>query len=350
MITSSKYLAWTTSSHCLLSRSPCSVPRPGVRLPHVVFPVQKSVARRLADHSSMGGTVRALRNCVAHAHFVCCRTYSQAHLYIHYVVHVGIACHRRNNLMLVFSHSVLFKCHRRRPCPCHPFCSELHRATLHSVRVARLTIPCQTIMAQHMVHIVGVPSVCFFVYIVYRDEGVVAPRLSSRRTQKTHHQCWNVCTLGATSSAQTSGEKPHLTQLRKHQRIQNVSTCCIVTIPVLVSPHCCSHSLMGEASRDLATVGKTDHKPRKNHTRNLSQPSSCTPCLRVGKLARADCTRNAQKSTARSSPHCAYYSHRRKNPPFSVPEELPSIKGRGKTDKPKLLTYDSLVADSALSP
>ena len=71
--------------------------------------------------------------------------------------------------------------------------------------------------------------------------------------QLQHHQCLTVSTLGATSAAQTSGEKAscsHETRirLRKLQRSENVSvylnhheTCA--RLPSQPSPYCCSPSL-----------------------------------------------------------------------------------------------------------
>ena len=81
-----------------------------------------------------------------------------------------------------------------------------------------------------------------FVSTVLIDEGVVSPRLSSSCTQKRTTSAKASCTLGASSTAQTSGEKASpshekFTQPRKHQRIENFSACCIFRIPAPASHH-----------------------------------------------------------------------------------------------------------------
>ena len=118
-------------------------------------------------------------------------------------------------------------------------------------------------------------NLCFS---VFGDEGVVSARSSSNYTQKR--------TTSARTSvlwAQTSGEKvfpsrEKLTQLTIHQRIENFSACCIVTIPALVVSH--HNPLHTDAAlprwekcpTNAATMDKTDHKPgQKTHTQNSAQ-------------------------------------------------------------------------------
>ena len=78
------------------------------------------------------------------------------------------------------------------------------------------------------------PSVCL--YCVWRRK-----RRGSTFKQHLHTKnvspvpgC-NICRADVWGEASPSHEK--LTQLRKHQRIENVSACCIITTPVQVSHH-----------------------------------------------------------------------------------------------------------------
>ena len=179
---------------------------------------------------------------------------------------------------------------------------------------------------QHTSHCFTTSAICCFA--VFGDEGVVAPRFSSSCTQKTHHRCQNVCTLGATSAAQMSGEKAFGSHERnsrskeKHQRIESVSargsiydTCAC--LPSQPSPYCCSTSWMGEASKTLQQWTSTDHPSRKSgkqttaRSRQRNETSNEKCHVHVGNLARPDCTRDSRTSTAHFPP-CADHPHRKK--------------------------------------
>ena len=69
-----------------------------------------------------------------------------------------------------------------------------------------------------------------------------------------------------------------------------------------------------------------------------SQSPPYTALLRAGNLARADCTQDAQKSTARSSPHCAHpSSYTRSEGRFSASDDILSIIPKAAANEPKLL-------------
>ena len=69
-----------------------------------------------------------------------------------------------------------------------------------------------------------------------------------------------------------------------------------------------------------------------------SQSPPYTSLLRVGNLARADCTQDAQKSTARSSPHCAHpLPHNGREGRFQHPTTFFPSYQRQRQKSPKLI-------------
>ena len=130
--------------------------------------------------------------------------------------------------------------------------------------------------------------------------------------QLQHHQCLTVSTLGATSAAQTSGEKAshsHETRIRlgKLQRSEHVSVCLnhletCARLPSQPSPYCCSPSLTGgakmfgnrgantDASQDNTLCGRALphaslklHLPSSRHnSKNWNcSTTRCKNCLEV---------------------------------------------------------------------
>ena len=99
----------------------------------------------------------------------------------------------------------------------------------------------------------------------------MAPRSST--STKTHHQCWNVCPLGATSAAQMSGrkasssqEKHALPETSKKLKTRSSLLVSLMTpprcLPSQPSPNCCRASLM-EENANAATVRVSSAKKKK---------------------------------------------------------------------------------------
>ena len=100
---------------------------------------------------------------------------------------------------------------------------------------------------------------------MFKDEGVEAPSSSSSCTQK--HQCWNVCTPGATPPARVSGEFSLYTsgkyaQPKTSNELKNASQLARVThdsctcLPSEPSPHCCAAHPWWDTVR---TLQQTQH-------------------------------------------------------------------------------------------
>ena len=95
-----------------------------------------------------------------------------------------------------------------------------------------------------------------------------------------HYQCLTVCTLGAPSASQTSGEKaspchqkPHST--KKKRRLEHVSVVRIFAIPGTClpahpSPYCCSPSLMGETTNCCSKHWATSDSNAKSKAHYLT--------------------------------------------------------------------------------
>ena len=101
-----------------------------------------------------------------------------------------------------------------------------------------------------------------FVLIVFRNEGVVAPRFSSSSRPKRITGGRTLVLCAQHLPRRRLGRKPHphikLTQLGKHQRIEMSQLVSLrhLCLPSHPTPRCCSSSRLEEAIHRTALVGQ----------------------------------------------------------------------------------------------